>query len=58
MAVFEAQYRGGKAVNDKGETFGRAYEGALESAVRSIYLNTSDCCIQCDSDYVWRESQF
>ena len=58
MAVFEAQYRGGKAVNDKGEVFGREYEGALESAVRSIYLNTSDCCIQCDSDYVWRESQF
>jgi hypothetical protein len=41
---FEVQYRGG--------TFGEIeYDGYLPTAVSGVYLNESDCCIECDADY-------
>lgn len=48
---YEMQYRGGK------NSEGIEYEGELNQAIQSIDLNLNDCCIECDQEIMWRESQ-
>lgn len=49
---FEAQYRGGPL----GDT-GIVYESELAKACDSIDLDLNDCCLECDAQIEWRETQ-
>jgi len=50
-----AQYLGGTVTSEQGSVM---YQGALEKAVKYIYLDTSDCCITADSMYQLTETRF
>lgn len=47
---FELQYRGGKTEDAE-------YEGELKRACYSIDLDLTDCCLEADGMYQWRETQ-
>lgn len=51
---FDAMFYGGR-YKESAEDTGIMYEGALELAVRGIYLNKADCCLQLDAPWVQRE---
>ena len=54
---FEVQYRGGEVSQSVKQTQGLLYEGELTKACNSIDLDLTDCCLECDSKYQWRETQ-
>lgn len=51
---FEAMYRGGEF---KDGDFSSFYEGELKKACNSIDLDLTDCCLECDANLQWRETQ-